>query len=328
MRPVVCFGEALIDFLNVGTTEVSSLSLSEFRQYPGGAPANVAVAVSRLGGNAKFAGQVGSDFFGNFLKKSLESFRVDTSLLLQHKAAKTALAFVTLDETGDRDFAFYRDDTADTLINSEQVSKHWFDDKGLFHFCSNTLTTSSMANTTSHAISLAKQADNLISFDVNLRHSLWLESKADKELVNDFVYLSDVIKFSKEELDFLAGELPPIEYIKECLSHCPSLVVVTNGGGDIEFFTKKHCGTEPSPIVKVVDTTAGGDAFTSGILYGLSAAPSAKSIISDPEIIPLLIRFGAACGAVAVSRLGAFTALPDLNDVELAWSNLHSKFEK
>lgn len=322
MNSVVCFGEALIDFLNIETKECLGLQIKDFRQFPGGAPANVAVAVARLGGKAKFAGQVGSDFFGDFLQDSLERFNVDTSLLLKHPVAKTALAFVTLDASGDRDFMFYRDQSADTLIRPDQVSKTWFEDNGIFHFCSNTLTSVTATETTKHAVQLAKISNNIISFDVNLRHDLWDRSEADIDLVNSFINLSDVVKFSKEEIEYLAKGISIVDYVKHCLSNGVRLLVITDGGNDIQYCSQEHFGSFTPPSVKVADTTAGGDGFTGGLLFGLSSMRDVRNEIVDPIVLSKLINFSAHCGAIAVTRLGAFTALPELRDVSSAWSNL------
>ena len=105
MSNVLCFGEALIDFLNTGQKQEERLSLNAFTQYPGGAPANAAVAVAKLGGDAAFVGQVGADMFGDFLVQSLAEYGVDTSHVLQHPTLKTALAFVARDEAGERKFS-------------------------------------------------------------------------------------------------------------------------------------------------------------------------------------------------------------------------------
>jgi len=185
MNPVICFGEALIDFLMINVTPQEELHLPEFRQYPGGAPANAAVAVAKLGGNAKFAGQVGDDTFGQFLADSLQAYGVDTQFLERHPQAKTALAFVSLDHTGERSFSFYRDASADVIFNKDQILPSWFDNNAMIHFCSNTLTTDDIADCTKHLIAQAQQHQSFISFDVNLRHNLWPTGKADQQRVND-----------------------------------------------------------------------------------------------------------------------------------------------
>ena len=319
MKPVVCFGEALIDFLNIRKAEDSGSLLDEYRQFPGGAPANAAVAVARLGGLSFFAGQVGSDMFGDFLQDSLAHYQVNTRFLLRHPTAKTALAFVALDDDGDRRFSFYRDKTADVLMTSEQVSENWFSEQGLFHFCSNSLTDTLIAKTTSRAIELAREANNMISFDVNLRDNLWPNNQIDISLVNEFVYSSDVIKFAREEIEYLAKNEPVESYIKTCLQNGPRLIVITNGANDIEYYIDEHKYLLSPPKVEAIDTTAGGDAFSGGLLFGLSSLSNPYEAIAKTNTLKHLIKFAAACGGLAVSRLGAFPALPQLSEVNTAW---------
>lgn len=309
MKTVICFGEALIDFLNTGHESVDSLMLQDYRQYPGGAPANAAVAVAKLGGHAYFAGQVGDDMFGAFLIESLQRYNVNTQYVLLHTSAKTALAFIKLDESGDRSFSFYRENTADLLFNKHQVDENWFNNKPLFHFCSNTLTDIEIAICTEYAVSRAQYHNALISFDVNLRHNLWVDNQADIDRVNTLVHQSHLVKFSREEIEYLSyGNID--NYISDCLNQASLLLVVTDGEHNIEFYTQTGKGFIEPSTVTVVDTTAGGDAFIGGLLYSLSHFNQPLEAIVNHKIIPRLIQWAAACGAHAVTKPGAFPALP------------------
>ncbi|MBN7820263.1 carbohydrate kinase family protein [Bowmanella yangjiangensis] len=315
MKKVLCFGEALIDFLNVGAAHQGPLTLPEFRQYPGGAPANAAVAVAQLGGQALFAGQVGQDPFGDFLADALSQYGVDTRFLLQHPHAKTALAFVMLDNSGDRSFSFHRHQTADVILDKQQVNPEWFSGETIVHICSNTLTTDQIAESTQHVVESARQAGNLISFDVNLRHNLWAENQADRLLVNKLVEQADLVKFSRDELDYLAeGETSA--YLARCLNAQCQLLLVTDGANRIDYYTASHQGSIQPPSVKAVDTTAGGDAFIGGFLYGLSCLPNSHKIFVQPAELESLLLFASHCGAYAVTKPGAFPALPDLNNIQ------------
>ncbi len=208
MRPVLCFGEVLIDFLNTSRNQEGELALNSFTQYPGGAPANVAVAVSRLGGESRFAGQVGADPFGEFLLNALELYGVDTTFTATHAEAKTALAFVFLDDAGERSFSFRRDGTADVVMQPEQVVDAWFERQPIVHLCSNTLTDSSIARVTREVVRRSSQRAALVSFDVNLRHNLWPAGQADPDTVNELVLNADLVKFAREEFDFLSQGNP------------------------------------------------------------------------------------------------------------------------
>jgi fructokinase len=312
-KTVLCFGEALIDFLNIGTQQDDVLSLNQFTQYPGGAPANAAVAIAKLGGKATFAGQVGADPFGDFLKSALTSYNVDTQFIHTHPSAKTALAFVFLDKEGERSFSFHRENTADMIFNQSQVSEVWFDEQPIFHFCSNTLTESPIAQVTKNIVEQAKKQHCLISFDVNLRHDLWSEKHANRALVNKFVMQSDLVKFAKEEIDYLCnGQLE--HYLAECFANGVKNIVITDGANPIRVCNEfKQLKIVP-PCIKAVDTTGGGDAFIGAILYGLCQGD--EDLLYNSERFSSLVKFASQCGALAVSRPGAFPAFPTFDEVK------------
>ncbi|NQZ80422.1 MAG: carbohydrate kinase [Colwellia sp.] len=318
MRPVLCFGEALIDFLNTDKQKDGPLVLNNYRQYPGGAPANAAVAVAKLGGKALFAGQVGADPFGDFLEQALIEYGVNTTFLARHPSAKTALAFVMLDEGGDRSFSFYRQASADVLFSPKQVDDHWFTEQPLFHFCSNTLTDKQITATTKTAVSKAKLHQSIISFDVNLRHNLWSTGFADIALVNELVYSADIIKFSRDEFEYLSQGNND-DYTQNCLQRGVSLLVITDGEHPIEFFSQVGSATIAVPDIKAVDTTAGGDAFSGALLFALSQLTEPRNALSSINILTQLIKFASHCGAHAVTLPGAFPALPHFSDIQEHW---------
>jgi len=309
-RPVLCFGEALIDFLQTSHQTEDLLELNNYRQYPGGAPANAAVAVAKLGGKALFAGQVGNDPFGEFLIDSLQAYQVDTQFVSKHPTAKTTLAFVMLDKTGERSFSFHRQQTADLLFEKSQVDEAWFNHSAIFHFCSNTLTDINIANCTEYAIQRAFSHDALISFDVNLRHNLWSTGQVDIDVVNNLVKQAHVLKFSLDELTYLAQD--DIEsYIKDCFqAHC-QLMVITDGEKILTYYTSKNLDAIYPPSVNAVDTTAGGDAFIGALLFSLSHFEHITELLHNGELLKQVINFSACCGALAVTKSGAFPALPN-----------------
>lgn len=314
MGTVTCFGEALIDFLNTGAKQEGPIRIPEFRQFPGGAPANVAVAISKLGGEAAFAGQVGNDTFGLFIKQALEDYQVDTTNLVLHPSAKTALAFVFLDDQGERSFEFFRTNTADLLLSPLDVKDRWFIDTDIFHFCSNTLTDTAIAETTRVAITKARHQGCLVSFDVNLRHNLWPNGQADIKAVTDCFSQVDLIKVSKDELDYLepAGEKA---FVQAAIAQGVKTVLITDGGNTIKVLAKGVYSEITPPKTTVVDTTAAGDAFTGGFLFALSEQSDIRKTLGDQEKLEELVLFASKCGAFTVARQGAFTALPTLDDL-------------
>ncbi len=314
MKPVICFGEALIDFLNTGKQQDGCLSLNNYRQYPGGAPANAAVAVAKLGGKAFFSGQVGNDVFGDFIASSLQAYNVDTQFLSKHATASTALAFVTLDQYGERAFLFYRQKTADILFKSEQVKDEWFSEQAIFHFCSNTLTEHDIAQCTEHAVNKAQKANAIVSFDVNLRHNLWPEGKVNTDTVNKLIRSAQVIKFSLDEFNYLAcGNTD--NYLTFCFNGNCKLLIITDGAKPIMYHTQNNAHCVQPPAITAIDTTAGGDGFIGGFLYALSLLEHLNELLEDDNLLSKVIEFSAQCGAIAVSKSGAFPALATLDEV-------------
>jgi len=315
MGSITCFGEALIDFLNTGSQQEGPIAIPDFRQFPGGAPANVAVAISKLGGEASFAGQVGNDTFGLFIKQALEDYAVDTSNLALHASAKTALAFVFLDSDGERSFEFFRDQTADMLLTPQDVKDRWFIGASIFHFCSNTLTEPTLAQTTRTAIEKARKQGCVTSFDVNLRHNLWPAGKADIEAVKACFKYVDIIKVSKEELDYLEPE-GEVAFVKAAIAEGVTTVLITDGGNAIKALAKGVYSEIMPPKVDVVDTTAAGDAFTGGFLFALAEQTDIRKTLTDQKQLEELVLFASKCGGITVSRQGAFTALPTLDELD------------
>jgi len=321
-RRIVCFGEALVDLLHFENKYVGPLTLPAYRQFPGGAPANASVAVAKLGGNAHFIGQIGADGFGDFIAQALMNYQVNTELLIRSETAKTAVAFVHVDASGDRSFSFYRDDTADLLFDSNMILSSWFDDQPIVHFCSNTLTHEAISLCTEKLITTATAQQSIISFDVNLRHNLWPQGHADIERVNSFVYQSEIIKYSRDEFEYLAGENSE-NYFKKCFDNSVKLIVITNGGEALEYITLSCTGHIEIPCINVVDTTAGGDAFIGALLYCLAKEIDLNLESIEKDKIETILTFAIACGGYTVTQQGAFSALPDMELALCTANNLN-----
>jgi len=322
LNTILCFGELLIDFLNINQFQSEDIALNEFRQYPGGAPANVAAAIGKLGGSARFLGQVGDDQFGHFLRQSMKRYNVDTTFLFTHDHAPTPLAFVFLDEQNERSFEFYRTNSADILFNESQLVDGAFEHASIFHFCSNTLTDQSIFDVTINAIMKAKANGCLVSFDVNLRHNLWKDKKVDILRITAALKLADIVKVSKEESKWIVDNgFAMSDWLKSV-----SIIWQTDGGADIEIFTHNTVLTMPSKRVEVIDSTAAGDAFSGGLLLALSHLKLNSVQSGFLTRIPLnesdirnVTHFASSCGAVAVSKLGALPSLPTMSELQQDW---------
>ncbi|MCX6090832.1 MAG: PfkB family carbohydrate kinase [Candidatus Atribacteria bacterium] len=201
-KKAICLGELLIDFVST----VNGVTLKDapgFEKAPGGAPANVAVGLSRLGIETYFTGKIGHDAFGDFLRSTLEKFGVNTRYLTSTNKAKTTLAFVSLTAEGERDFVFYRDPGADMLLDQSDITDQMFNGSGVFHFGSITMTHEPSSSATLKAINLARKYGYLVSFDPNLRPALWKSWDEAREKMRYGMELSDMVKMNAEEAMFI-----------------------------------------------------------------------------------------------------------------------------
>lgn len=318
---IVCFGEALIDFLAKPADGADAPRA--FHQFAGGAPANVAVAVARLGGEAQFVGMFGEDMFGDFLVDSLHRVGVGTDYIARTGAANTALAFVALDDSGERHFNFYRPPAADLLFRREHFRDDCFNDLASFHVCSNSLTEPEIADATVYGMQRARAARAIVSCDLNWRPALWDTHVDPHPRLWAELQEADVVKLARSELEFLAQALPtsPDQTREEAVlnqlwqGHA-QLVIVTDGDAPVRWFTRTSRGSVPSFTVRAIDTTAAGDAFVGGLLFELARrgidATGIANFLRDQDALEDSLRFAAAVGGLAVTRHGAFAAMPDL----------------
>jgi len=318
VKAVVCFGEALIDFL--ADPALDSHGARVFHQHAGGAPANVAAAVARLGGRSEFVGMFGRDMFGDFLIERLHAAGVSTRYSMRTGAAKTALAFVALDAQGERSFSFYRPPAADLLFRDDHFDEGCFAETGIFHVCSNSLTDEEIARTTLSGMARARAAGALVSMDMNLRPSLWPRDADPLPRLWQALRSADVVKLAGEELAYLAAHGTGERAALERLLASARVVIVTDGAEPLRWFARNRRGESPALRVPVVDTTAAGDSFVGGLLFelrerGATTPAKLEALLSDEATWTQVLRFASACGALTVTRHGAFAAMPTLNDV-------------
>lgn len=311
-QAILCFGEALIDLHAEG--DDGHGYARRFVPYAGGAPANVAVAVARLGGHARFAGMLAQDRFGDFLLDHLRRAGVGTDDVTRTDEANTALAFVTLDAHGERSFSFYRPPSADLLFRAQHFRAQAFDDLAVFHACSNSLTDPALAAATLEGMQRAQRAGALVSFDLNLRPALWPRDRDPRPLVWPALHAADVVKLSADEFAWLAadGEQATLDRLWAGRAR---LLLVTHGPETLRWFHPDAEGELPSFRVAAVDSTAAGDAFVGGLLRQLAAQDIAASdldaLVGTLPKLHATLRYAAACGALAVTRHGSFAAMPD-----------------
>lgn len=325
---VLCFGEMLIDFV---PTE-NGVSLAEapgFIPAPGGAPANVAVGVSRLGGRAAFVGKVGDEEFGRHLVAILEKNGVEVGGVRFDKDARTALAFVTLKADGEREFMFYRNPSADMLLTPEELDKGLIAQASVVHYGSISLIAEPCRSAHLKLLELAAESGAILSYDANLRLPLWPSEAAAKEGLLSIWDKAHVAKLSDEEVEFLtAPEAQPSAAAKSTFGakldgldqigrRALSLwhdglrcLLVTEGSKGSRYFSRLGgLGFVPGFKVKAIDATGAGDAFVAGFLVQLAESPS---LLDSEEQLRKAVALANACGAITTTKRGAIPSLPTL----------------
>ncbi|KPH91530.1 carbohydrate kinase [Pseudoalteromonas undina] len=309
MTKLLSLGELLIDMLPQDSQNSAYLPIA------GGAPANVAVGYAKLGGNAAFCGGMGDDYFAKQLTNALEQYNVGTEYLFTIEGAQTAMVIVSLDESGERSFNFYRHQTADLLLTNEHLKRINWDKLSTLHFCSNTLTNTAIAKTTVCALKQAKNNQKIVSFDVNLRYSLWQNSNDIEQNVHACYAYCDIVKLSRDELNFLATQRQQSAdaYLQSLLELGVKLVFLTDGPAPATVYHNAFTLSEAAPTITAVDTTSAGDAFIAGVLYYLNHSDNAVPLtdkLNDESIVKKALHFGLRCGSKACLAKGAFPALP------------------
>jgi sugar/nucleoside kinase (ribokinase family) len=313
MYDVTALGELLIDFTPAGP---SSQGNPTFEQNPGGAPANVLAALTKLGLSTAFIGKVGTDMFGQFLKKTLDDVGVSTHGLVMTESCKTTLAFVHLSPGGDRSFSFYRDPGADLLLDPSELSYQLIEDCTIFHFGSVSMTGEPSRSATLAAVKHAREQHKLISYDPNLRLPLWKSAEAARTGILSAMHLADLVKISEEELLFLTDESDLEKGAQQLIdTYGLQLVLITLGPAGAYAYNHLGSARRATYDVPVVDTTGAGDAFTGGFLYRLIQSGKAPSELTPAELDDFL-DFANAVGSLTTTRKGAIPALPDLAAIE------------
>ena len=312
-QPIVCIGELLIDFFSV-EQNVDLIHSQTFTKKAGGAPANVCATIGKLGGAAHFCGKVGNDSFGDFLQNTLTQFNVNTTYLLKDKTHPTTLAFVSLQEDGQRDFIFNRG--ADAFLSIGDVPADIFDTSKLIHFGSATaLLPSPLYETYTILLKRAKDKNCFASFDPNFRSDLW-KGQEDKfiAIARECIAQCDFLKVSEEELFLLTDNTEMNKAVSELHSLGAICIAVTLGKNGTFLSYKGESALIPSIPIQAIDTTGAGDAFVGATLYQLGKleAPHSISFSKWQEIV----KFSNIVAAKVCEKIGAIEAIPNLEEIQ------------
>lgn len=313
MPKAVCIGELLIDFVST-TPDVTLADAPGFVKAPGGAPANVAVGLAKLGIDAGFIGKVGADAFGDFLRETLVQNRVNTDYLIADATSRTTLAFVATRSDGMKDITFYRHPGADIQLSPDELDADYIQSAELFHYGSVSLSHSPSREATLEAIQAAKAGGAMLSYDANLRLMLWDDADDAKRWIWEVLPYADVVKISEEEWEFIMGDVSFATGAKRILEQGASLVVVTLGEKGCYYTNGSAEGAVDGFAVNAVDTLGAGDAFVAAMLSQL--VPHENLLSLGTSQLEMIMRYANAAGALATQKVGVIPALPTAAEIE------------
>jgi fructokinase len=312
MFDVVVLGELLIDFTPYGVSQEGNIL---FERNPGGAPANVAVALAKLKNKAAFLGMVGKDEFGTFLKKVLEDNGVNTEGLKFNNEVNTTLAFVHLKSNGDRNFSFYRNPGADMMLKTEDIDFDIIKNSKVFHFGSLSLTDEPSRGAALAAVKYAKENGAVISYDPNLRPPLWKSLELAKEMITLGLGFADILKVSEEEMEFITDIKDLKEGTDIFFRKGISLIFVTLGEKGCFYRYKGGFGLVEAFKVNAIDTTGAGDAFLGAVLHKIIDKSLNEIADMKKEEMEEVIKFANKVGALVTTKKGAIPAMPTIEEI-------------
>ncbi len=311
---VTALGELLVDFTE---NELSAQGNPLFEANPGGAPCNVLAMLQKLGAKTAFIGKVGNDALGHMLKGKAAAQGIDMSGLFLDDKVHTTLAFVHKLANGDRDFSFYRNPGADMKLNVEEVKAKadMIANSKAFHFGTLSMTDEEVEAATKEAVSIAKDAGCLISFDPNYRAPLWSSKEKAKEKMRYGLSVCDVLKISDNEVEFLTGKSDIVQGVRELINEYGiSLVFATAGPDGSYAFYKDLQLFHPAFLNEnTVETTGAGDTFMAVALF---YAVKYRQKGLNRDILTEAIRTASLAASLITTRKGALAVMPDLEEIE------------
>ncbi|PJW90099.1 aminoimidazole riboside kinase [Escherichia coli] len=278
---------------------------------PGGAPANVAVGIARLGGTSGFIGRVGDDPFGALMQRTLLTEGVDITYLKQDEWHRTSTVLVDLNDQGERSFTFMVRPSADLFLETTDLPC-WRHGEWL-HLCSIALSAEPSRTSAFTAMTAIRHAGGFVSFDPNIREDLWQDEHLLRLCLRQALQLADVVKLSEEEWRLISGKTQNDRDICALAKEYEIvMLLVTKGAEGVVVCYRGQVHHFAGMSVNCVDSTGAGDAFVAGLLTGLSST----GLSTDEREMRQIIDLAQRCGALAVTAKGAMTALPCRQELE------------
>ncbi len=312
---VVCVGEMLFDRLSNQPGKPLE-QVESWTDYPGGAPANTACALVKLGIPTAFVGCIGEDEPGETLINLLEEIGVNLTGVQRDSTTPTRIVYVVRDETGDRSFAGFGEikttEFADTRLQADQLPEALFKTAKFLVIGTLELAYPESKTAVLKAVELAKQNQVKLFVDINWRPMFWEQPEQAKPLILTLVQNADFLKLTDEEAEFLFNTVEP-EIIAQQFNHLQG-VFVTAGEKGCAYWVQGNSGKMSAFSIQVVDTTGAGDGFTAGILYQFCQYSTEQ--LQNPEIAEEIVKLASAVGALTTTKPGAIAAQPNLTEVE------------
>ena len=315
---VLALGELLIDFTENGASAQGNPLLEA---NPGGAPCNVLAMLQKLGKRTAFVGKVGRDMFGAQLREAAESAGICMDYLLEDAHVHTTLAFVKTFPNGDRDFSFYRDPGADMMLRSDELPLEAIKKARIFHFGTLSMTHPDVRFATRKAVTVAKEAGALISFDPNLRPPLWYDLEEAREQIAWGLSRCDILKIADNELAFMTGETDfdkGAARLRESYPNIKVLNVTAGADGSYSYTGGRRVFVPSFRLGGTIETTGAGDTFCACVLNYVLEHGADK--LSEIEVTDML-RFANAAAYLVTTRKGAIRSMPEREQVEEILAN-------
>lgn len=318
---VVALGELLVDFTQ---NEMSAQGNWLMEANAGGAPCNVLAMLAKLGHSVSFVGKVGDDMFGKMLQSKIASLGIGTENLVLSKEYKTTLAFIHTSNDGDRSFSFYRNQGADSMLESSELKSELISAAKIFHFGTLSMTNEICFTATKTALEIAKKSGVLRSFDPNLRIPLWENEEVAKEKILFGFSECEILKIASEELEFVSGEKSISDGVNWLRSKFSiPLITVTKGKDGSEAFYSDgkislHESAETFSNVKTIDTTGAGDTFCACVLHEILCG--GYETFSAERLKKMLV-FANAASSLVTTKKGSLSVMPSRAEIELLIKN-------
>lgn len=312
---VLCLGEILFDCL-ADQLGRSLHEVESWTPYPGGAPANVACALVKLGTPAAFIGCVGQDKPGDDLVNLLQEVGVDSTGVQRHPAKPTRQVYVVRSQSGERHFAGFGDrhttEFADTHLLAGQLPEHLFEAADFLVLGTLELAYPETREAIHQAIHLADRHHVKIFLDVNWRPVFWPDPNAALPVIHELLKHVDFLKITKEEAQLLfdTTDAGAITYRLDQVEG----VLVTDGENGSAYCLSENEGRVPAFSVTVADTTGAGDGFVAGFIHQL--CQQGIHCLSDPDTAKRVVTYANAVGAITAMKPGAIAAQPTAAEVD------------